>query len=338
MGGIGSGRRVRRNCEKVEQVVWLYSGGVLLKDIAAKVNMDYHTVVKILKDAGTYDPTRSKTAGIKCLCEANQQRHEASRQISNNLVSKIEARGFTYLSGYNGKDSKVKVCCITCGTISDRSLVGFRKNTAICLNCRKIEAEERKAKAEAKEKREREEKKKQREALRALINPLGLSAYQLEKERKLDEVHTCKVCGSQYTVRQYMESCGLSFYSDAGYCSKTCKYLRTRSKANESRKKHPRENKNHYDRARKLGLPRDRGITLRKLIERDGLYCAICGMACIYSGDSKSDLYPSIDHIIPMKKGGGHTWDNVQVAHRICNSIKGAKIGEEYGNVKKENN
>ena len=44
-----------------------------------------------------------------------------------------------------------------------------------------------------------------------------------------------------------------------------------------------------------------------------------------YSGP----MYPSIDHIIPMSKGGGHIWSNVQVAHIICNSIKSDKaVGE----------
>jgi 5-methylcytosine-specific restriction endonuclease McrA len=38
-----------------------------------------------------------------------------------------------------------------------------------------------------------------------------------------------------------------------------------------------------------------------------------------YSGP----LYPSIDHIVPMSKGGDHVWNNVQVAHIICNSYKG---------------
>lgn len=34
-------------------------------------------------------------------------------------------------------------------------------------------------------------------------------------------------------------------------------------------------------------------------------------------------MYPSIDHIVPMSKGGGHVWENVQVAHIICNTEKG---------------
>lgn len=33
-------------------------------------------------------------------------------------------------------------------------------------------------------------------------------------------------------------------------------------------------------------------------------------------------MYPTIDHIVAMANGGGHTWDNVQLAHAICNSYK----------------
>ena len=39
--------------------------------------------------------------------------------------------------------------------------------------------------------------------------------------------------------------------------------------------------------------------------------------------------YPSIDHIIPVSRGGTHTWDNVQLAHRYCNSIKSNKLVDE---------
>ena len=36
-----------------------------------------------------------------------------------------------------------------------------------------------------------------------------------------------------------------------------------------------------------------------------------------------TDSNLEIDHIIPISKGGSHTWSNVQVAHLICNSNKG---------------
>lgn len=48
-----------------------------------------------------------------------------------------------------------------------------------------------------------------------------------------------------------------------------------------------------------------------------------CGDECrnlAWSGD-----YPSVDHVIPLSKGGTHTWDNVKLAHKRCNSKKGNK-------------
>lgn len=83
----------------------------------------------------------------------------------------------------------------------------------------------------------------------------------------------------------------------------------------------------HKRRAVKYKCTYDPTVTLKALIKRDGLRCAICGEMCDpndhtwgYTGPQS----PSIDHIIPMAKGGGHIWGNVQVAHIICNSEKGA--------------
>lgn len=93
------------------------------------------------------------------------------------------------------------------------------------------------------------------------------------------------------------------------------------------------QNSSHYKRARLRGAPAEIGITLPKLIKRDGLTCAICGLPCFYGGDYLADLYPTIDHIIPISKGGGHTWDNVQLAHRLCNINKSNLIGKEWNNA-----
>lgn len=76
----------------------------------------------------------------------------------------------------------------------------------------------------------------------------------------------------------------------------------------------------------------DRDITLLELFDRDKGICQICGKRCDYHDYELRDkvfiagnFYPSIDHIKPLSKGGSHTWDNVQLAHRQCNSIKNAK-------------
>lgn len=48
---------------------------------------------------------------------------------------------------------------------------------------------------------------------------------------------------------------------------------------------------------------------------RDSGKCGICGK------DVEFDL-GTLDHIIPVTKGGSHTYDNVQLAHQPCNREK----------------
>lgn len=76
----------------------------------------------------------------------------------------------------------------------------------------------------------------------------------------------------------------------------------------------------------------DNDITLPLLFKRDKGVCKICGGLCDWSDmEVKNgyvvvgDNYPSIDHIKPISKGGSHTWDNVQLSHKLCNSIKSDK-------------
>ena len=76
----------------------------------------------------------------------------------------------------------------------------------------------------------------------------------------------------------------------------------------------------------------DSNISLLALFARDGGICKICGLPCDYTDyelDGKyfiaGNLYPSIDHVKPLSKGGSHTWDNIQLVHKRCNSIKSNK-------------
>jgi len=69
--------------------------------------------------------------------------------------------------------------------------------------------------------------------------------------------------------------------------------------------------------------------SLQKLYERDKGICYICNKECkwddieIINGNKiAGNLYPSIDHIIPLCKGGNDDWNNLKLAHRICNSYK----------------
>lgn len=69
----------------------------------------------------------------------------------------------------------------------------------------------------------------------------------------------------------------------------------------------------------------DTSITLEKLRERDNDICQICG-GVVDDKDIKDrhirKKYPTLDHIIPLSKGGAHSWDNIQLAHMSCNAGK----------------
>lgn len=75
----------------------------------------------------------------------------------------------------------------------------------------------------------------------------------------------------------------------------------------------------------------DNDISLPKLIKRDKSICYLCGKPVdlndykIVNGRKKPlKMYPTIDHVIPLIKGGSHSWDNVKLAHLHCNASKGA--------------
>ncbi len=62
------------------------------------------------------------------------------------------------------------------------------------------------------------------------------------------------------------------------------------------------------------------GVTRKKVIHRDKRICAICGKR-IYKPERVS-----LDHIIPVSRGGKHGPKNLQSSHAACNSAKSSHI------------
>ena len=60
-------------------------------------------------------------------------------------------------------------------------------------------------------------------------------------------------------------------------------------------------------------------------ISYDEVYQAFEGR-CGICKESLPRAKMTLDHIIPLSKGGAHTRANVQPAHRACNSRKGARL------------
>lgn len=135
-----------------------------------------------------------------------------------------------------------------------------------------------------------------------------------QKDKKL---YVCKQCGKEFHRRKRNEDQCL-------FCSRKCasEFLLAHL-VNVYPENGSSDAKRRY-RIRKNGNP-DFSINLRLLYERDKGICAICGESVDMTVDPLSDEYGSIDHIVPLAKGGKHRWDNVQLAHRICNSRKGIK-------------
>jgi len=70
-------------------------------------------------------------------------------------------------------------------------------------------------------------------------------------------------------------------------------------------------------RARMRNVPYEK-IDREEIYQKDGMICGICGKPL-----ERSDF--TVDHIIPISKGGGHVFGNVHSAHRICNIRRGTK-------------
>lgn len=77
----------------------------------------------------------------------------------------------------------------------------------------------------------------------------------------------------------------------------------------------------HRYRARKLAaFVEDVGRV--EVLERDGWVCHICGESISKDVEFPHRLYGTLDHVVPLSKGGLHCFDNVKAAHWICNSLK----------------
>lgn len=136
------------------------------------------------------------------------------------------------------------------------------------------------------------------------------------KQRKIEHwlsqpERECRQCGSKFQP-QYKKL--------KNYCSTNCKeeYNRQARRSNES----------HYARARKFGVAREK-IVPTKVFKRDNYTCQCCGIKTdksLVKENSNLDNEPTLDHIIPMSKGGPHTYGNVQTMCRKCNTMKGDTV------------
>ena len=114
--------------------------------------------------------------------------------------------------------------------------------------------------------------------------------------------------------------CGRSFVGHANkkYCSKRCKDILCRGRREKRLQK----------------AERSTDVKIKIVYERDSGTCYICGRKCDFNdwrpGKERNwtagETYPTIDHVIPISKGGKDTLDNVRLACWKCNMSKGNKV------------
>ena len=207
-------------------------------------------------------------------------------------INEISEGRLDYVSGYTVKEAVVRVHCKVCGETFERTYHHLTTSGYGCPECLKREKE--KAKADRTAQRERERNKRKR-----IAEVNKISRY------KQMRMVSCPVCGEMF----------LSWNSRSVYCSEKC------------RKKSIANTQSSDDRLNRSNII-DKGITLKKLYDRDGGVCQICGGVCDWNDCRQNengvfiagDLYPSKDHVIPLSCGGKHSWDNVRLAHRLCNT------------------
>jgi 5-methylcytosine-specific restriction endonuclease McrA len=59
----------------------------------------------------------------------------------------------------------------------------------------------------------------------------------------------------------------------------------------------------------------------RLLVKHNGA-CAICSAACLVGAPERHPLQPTIDHIVPLWRGGARGYENCQLACYACNQKK----------------
>lgn len=191
-----------------------------------------------------------------------------------------------YVGGFTSCDGRVDIRCKKCGTVSNYSLITMRHKHCVCSTCNP---------------------------------PIQKPKPQAEscKKAKQRQVKSAEVFNrGQQLGFAFCESCGGLIPPGS---TRRCAACRTNLK-------HRRWNVKK-ERRRKAAFTKESGsISLQALVLRDNGICWLCGKPCNIDADSNDNEYPSIDHVVPISKGGKDEWSNIKLAHRLCNSLRGNKV------------
>ena len=159
----------------------------------------------------------------------------------------------------------------------------------------------------------------------------GKSA-QWYKEHKYDN-RTARVWVQKINEKLYQY--GYKICTGCGYVFELDEYVRSSkgiggraSKCNACIRPQKRQIQ-QVRRVKKYKLPFER-FDDREIFERDYWICQLCGEPVNKSLDGNHPDGPTVDHYIPLGRGGHHTRENTGLSHRHCNAEKHTMTLEEW--------
>ena len=278
---------LRLRDEDKRKIREMIEAGLYRNEIAREIGVSHETIKKFARDNGlTFE-------------------HDARlRNTEEYAISVIEknAPAFEYIGGFVNAQTPVTVRCKQCGAVKQILMGTLSKSRHHpCETCKAMEQTESQTRRKA-EKAEEKRVKRLQQKVETTERKQRL-AEQRESERR----HACPVCG-QITTR-------------LKYCSKVC--------ANRAANRH----RELLRRMKISSATIDKDITLEGVWRNDLGVCYICGCVCNWNDKTEKDgtiicgdTYPSIDHYIPLSKGGEHSWANTRLACRRCNSEKRDRV------------
>ena len=272
-----------------EQILQGIADGLTRQEIADKYGTHVENLARRMKKLNVHARYENRRS---CFgeCWHYVESHDQKVKLLNPSFIYIESRWLKDSRSY-----KFRLKCRECGCVLERWR-SSRQGNVTCEVCDKKKRNQQKILD-----------KKRAELVRIFI---------ALRELKFPKI--CECCGKEF----------YSLYAESLYCSEKCK---TKAKKLRWKARYPQKAKEihrlskYKERTKKYGGIYESGITRIKVVERDNFICQICGKICNPEDNRWGSFgpdYPTLDHIVPLSKGGSHTWDNVQCACGMCNSIK----------------
>lgn len=335
----------RKTKQDTEEIIKLYDSDLSTKEISQRVNRGSTFIYEVWHDAGLpkrLTPYQKSVLKLRqeglCSVEIAERLNVPAKQIRTtaqkigfpfteeqkrksiaiglerthgSVNKRIKATvdfitenrpDWEYVSGFIGSDSFMTLKCKKCGAIVQKSAVTIRHKDRelICESCSELN-KIRKAESHKKQIEENLQQKK--------ISKMAAYSDKADEQMSFNQ---CVICNNLFfSVNNRIKTC-------SERCHKT--YANWQGKDKRLKKIKDRLV--------------DKDISLINLYKRDKGICWICKGECDYKDYETTedgyfivhDNYPSIDHVIPLAKGGEHSWDNVKLAHHRCNTLKSDKV------------